>query len=199
MIIKKLTALIIIDQQKGIDSPKLGARNNPGAQSEMLNLLVQWRKLSWPIYHVKHRSTNPESVFWPATEGFEFKPEFLPLASKTDVANEMEIEKKTPCAFTATNLENLLKENGIETIVVVGASTNNSVEATVRSGGCKGFSVIVVENACFAFAKADYFGVERTAKEVHAMSLANLKNEYASIVHSSEIKFKIDAQVTFEK
>ena len=193
MIIKKLAALIIIDQQKGIDSPKLGSRNNPSAQSEMLNLLVQWRKLGWPIYHVKHRSTNPDSVFWPEQEGYEFKPEFLPLATETEVDNEMEIEKKTPCAFTGTNLDNFLKEKGLESIVVVGASTNNSVEATVRSGGCKGFSVIVVENACFAFAKADYFGVERTANEVHAMSLANLKNEYASIVDSSEIKFQLDA------
>ena len=157
MIIKKLAALIIIDQQKGIDSPKLGSRNNPNAQSEMLNLLVQWRKLGWPIFHVKHRSTNPDSVFWPEQEGYEFKPEFLPLIT------EVEIEKNTPCAFTGTNLANFLKEKGIETIVVVGASTNNSVEATVRSGGCKGFSVIVVENGMPA-KETVYVNVEGTVQ-----------------------------------
>ena len=149
----------------------------------MLNLLSQWRKLDWPIFHIKHCSISTESVFWPEQEGFEFKPEFLPLST------EAVIEKKTPCAFSGTNLECLLNQQGVTSIIVIGASTNNSVETTVRSAGCKGFTVIVVENACFAFSKPDYFGVQRTAEEVHAMSLANLKNEYALIVHSSEVKF----------
>lgn len=183
MNIKKVSALVIIDQQKGIAHPKLGSRNNPNAESEMLELLSQWRKMGWPVFHIRHRSMQIESVFWPDQKGFEFKLEFLPTA------NETVIEKKTPCAFAGTNLEILLKENAITSIILVGASTNNSVEATARSGGCKGFSVVVVENACFAFAKADYFGTKRTAEEVHAMSLANLENEYASIVHSSKAKF----------
>jgi nicotinamidase-related amidase len=183
MKIKNISALVIIDQQKGIAHPKLGLRNNQNAESEMLQLLFQWRKLGWPVFHIKHRSTQIESVFRPDQEGFEFNPEFSPEA------NEVVIEKKTPCAFTGTNLEILLKEKWLTSIVIVGASTNNSVEATARSGGCKGFSVIVVENACFAFAKTDYFGAKRTAEEVHAMSLANLENEYASIAHSSKLKF----------
>lgn len=184
MDIKNTSALIVIDQQKGIASPKLGLRNNENAESEMLKLLYQWRNLGWPVFHIKHRSTQIESVFWPDQDGFEFKPEFLPII------NEIVIEKKTPCAFSGTNLEILLNKQNLTSIVIVGASTNNSVEATVRSGGCKGFSVVVVENACFAFARPDYYGVRRTAAEVHAMSLANLANEYASIVHSSEIKFQ---------
>lgn len=182
MNIKNISALIIIDQQKGIANPKLGIRNNENAESEMLKLLSQWRNLGWPVFHIKHCSDLVGSVFWPDQEGFEFKPEFLPLA------NEVVIEKKTPCSFAGTNLESLLNKQGIGSVVVVGASTNNSVEATVRSGGCKGFSMVVVENACFAFAKTDYFGAQRTAEEVHAMSLANLENEYSLIVHSSEVK-----------
>lgn len=183
MNIKDISALVIIDQQKGIAYPKLGPRNNQNAESEMLKLLFQWRRMGWPVFHIRHRSTQIESVFWPGQEGFEFKPDFLPAT------NEAVIEKKTPCAFTGTNLEMLLKEKGLTSIFIVGASTNNSVEATARSGGCKGFSIIVVENACFAFAKADYFGVMRTAAEVHAMALANLEIEYASVVHSSELNF----------
>ena len=183
MKLKTNSALIIIDQQKGIDSPKLGARNNENAQVEILKLLVKWRELNWPIFHIRHRSRHRDSVFWPEQEGFEFKPEFLPRD------NEFVIEKQTPCAFTHTNLEDLLNQNSITSIVVVGASTNNSVEATVRTGGCFGFTVIVIENACFAFAKEDYFGVLRSAAEVHAMSLANLKDEYAQIINSAELSF----------
>jgi nicotinamidase-related amidase len=184
MNIKPGCALIIIDQQKGINNPKLGLRNNPNAELEILNLLSIWRRFNWPIFHVKHRSGGKESVFWPHQEGFEFKSEFVPFAHETF------IEKTTPCAFTKTSLEALLNEKGIDSLVVVGASTNNSVEATVRTGGCIGFHVIVVENACFAFAKIDYAGVPRTAEEVHAMSLANLNGEYAQVIHSSALEYQ---------
>lgn len=181
--IKSGAALIIIDQQKGINYPKLGLRNNPHAELEMLNLLSIWRRFNWPVFHIKHRSSEIDSVFWPQQEGFEFKPEFYPFA------HENVIEKTTPCAFAKTHCESLLREQGIDTLVVVGASTNNSVEATVRTGGCIGFTVIVIEDACFAFAKTDYAGLPRTAEEVHAMSLANLNGEYAQVIHSSVLEF----------
>jgi hypothetical protein len=63
------------------------------------------------------------------------------------------------------------------------------VEASVRTGGCLGFNMIVIEDACFAFSKIDYFGVQRSAEDVHAMSLANLDNEYARVINSANLKF----------
>ena len=44
------------------------------------------------------------------------------------------------------------------------------------------------ERETFAFAKADYNGVHRTADEVHAMALANLQGEYATIVSAAELQ-----------
>lgn len=178
-----MLALIVIDQQKGIDNPKLGERNNPNAEIKILELLFFWRKEGWPIFHVRHRSKELSSVFWPKQKGFEFKEQFIP---KED---EEIIEKSIPCAFVNNRLHNKLQNIDIEEIVIVGASTNNSVEATARTGGNLGYSVYVVESACFAFAKQDYFGVTRSADEVHAMSLANINGEYATVI-SSEKLFK---------
>lgn len=175
------TALIIIDQQQGLDDPKLGARNNPNAESIMLKLLNAWRITGMPIIHVKHRSTEPESVFYPNQQGFEFKPDFLPHH------NELVIEKSIPCAMLTTDLETILDQKNIRKLVLAGASTNNSIEATARTASGLGFSVFVVEDACFAFAKKDYFGTARTAADVHAMSLANLKDEYAQVVNSERL------------
>jgi len=174
-------ALIIIDQQKGIDHPKLGVRNNPGAENIILHLLKQWREKNLPIIHVKHRSKDPESVFWPHQEGFDFKKGFEPQN------NEPTIEKQTPCAFTNTSLLDYLEENNINSFVLVGVATNNSIESTARTGGNLGLDVTVLEDGCFTFSKNDYNGSPRTADEVHAMSLANLSGEYASILHSSKI------------
>ncbi len=173
------TALLIIDQQKGIDFPHLGERNNPEAETVILELLTQWRKEQWPVIHVKHRSRELGSIFWPEQKGFDFKPETAPLAG------EPIIEKSTPCAFTHTRLEQLIADLSIQTLVLTGVVTNNSIESTARTGGNLGYDLKIVHDACFTFAKDDYFGQKRTAEEVHAMSLANIEGEYAGVTHSS--------------
>ena len=174
-------ALIVIDQQKGIDHPKLGSRNNPNAELIIMELLNVWRERSYPVIHVKHRSSEPNSVFWPEQKGYDFKPEFRPLE------NEDILIKTVPCAFTNSSLEKMLRQSEVKSIVVVGVATNNSVESTARTGGNLELNVFVVENACFAFEKNDYFGILRSADDVHAMSLANLNGEYATVLSSSNL------------
>ena len=73
-------------------------------------------------------------------------------------------------------------ESGHTALVVAGVITNNSVEATVRKAGNLGFAVWLVEDACFTFGRMDWNGVWRSAKEVHAMSLANLDGEYCTVI-----------------
>lgn len=174
-----LKTLIIIDQQEGIDHPKLGPRNNPNAEQTILALLSHWREQGLPVVHVIHRSTEPDSVFWPHQSGFTLKEAFQPQKG------EMLIEKSVPCAFTNNKLADVLQTLGSDEVVITGVATNNSIEATARTGGNLGYKVFVVEDACFTFAKTDYFGTPRSANDVHAMSLANLQGEYATIVGSS--------------
>ncbi len=50
--------------------------------------------------------------------------------------------------------------------------------------GNLGFETYLIEDACFTFAKPDYNGTLRTAEEVHAMSLANLNNEYCKVIQT---------------
>ncbi|MHC8304574.1 cysteine hydrolase family protein [Pseudomonas sp. PB3P13] len=174
-------ALIIIDQQKGILHPRLGRRNNPQAEERILQLLAFWRLTGRPVIHVQHLSRSPDSVFWPGQSGVEFQQRFLPLAG------EQLIRKQVPDAFCATGLEVTLREARIEQLVIVGVATHNSVESTARSAGNLGFATWVVDDACFTFDKADYFGNLHSAEVVHAMSLGNLQGEYASVISCAEI------------
>jgi len=181
MELKTNAALIIIDQQKGILEPRLGRRNNPQAEVRILELLAHWRQTARPVIHVQHLSRSPDSVFWPEQSGVEFQERFQPLAG------EWLIQKKVPDAFCGTGLEARLREAGIGQLVIVGVATNNSVESTARTAGNLGFDAWVVEDACFTFDKADYFGNAHSAEEVHAMSLGNLHGEYATVVNSTQI------------
>lgn len=174
-------ALVLIDMQRGMASAAAGARNNPGAEDAIGRLLAAWRKASAPVVHVRHISRTPGSLFWPGQPGVEFQPALAPLDS------EHVVEKNVPDAFILSGLERWLRARGIDTVVLVGVSTNNSVEATARSGGNLGFRTVVVADATFAFAKRDFDGVERTAAEVHAMALSNLHGEYAHVVHAADV------------
>ncbi|WP_425328277.1 cysteine hydrolase family protein [Pseudomonas nitroreducens] len=173
-------ALLIIDQQKGMrDSP--APRNNPQAERRIGELLAAWRQAGWPVVHVRHISRTPGSPFWPGQPGAEFQPELAPLE------HEHVVEKNVPDAFINSALERWLRVRGIESVVICGVSTNNSVESTARTAGNLGFFVQVVADACFAFDKRDFSGMLRSAEEVHAMSLANLQGEYAQVVDANSV------------
>lgn len=175
-------ALLIIDVQYAIDDPSWGDdRNNRDAESKMALLLAHWRGRRWPVFHVRHSSTDPDSTYRKGQPLFEFKNEVMPIDG------EHVIEKSVNSAFIGTNLEQTLRASGIDTIVIAGVITNNSVEATTRMSGNLGFRTIVVSDATATFGRFDFDGRWRTADEVHAMSLANLDGEYAAVLASRDI------------
>jgi nicotinamidase-related amidase len=174
-------ALIIIDMQRGMLPENTGPRNNPAAEDNIERLLAAWRAAARPIVHVRHMSRSPAGAFWPGSLNCEFQPRFQPMPS------EHRMEKNVPDAFAGSGLERWLRVRGIGNLVVTGVSTNNSVEATVRSASCLGFSVTVVGDACYAYDKADLLGVTRPAEDWHLMSLSNLSGEYAAVVTADEV------------
>ena len=174
-------ALIIIDMQNGMADPTAGKRNNPDAEQNIGALLRAWRSDGATVVHVRHISKTVGSPFWPGQAGVEFQQRFAPLP------DAYVMEKNVPDAFINTGLERWLRVRGIGELVIVGVSTNNSVEASARTAGNLGFMTHVVADACFAFAKVDYAGVPRSAEDVHVMALSNLDGEYAAIVDTRDV------------
>lgn len=174
-------ALLIIDLQKGMRFPEAGRRNNPDAERQAETLLALWRATSRPIVHVRHISRSETSVFRPGQPGAEFQDALMPLA------HEHVVEKNVPDAFAASGLERWLRVRDIRQLIIVGVSTNNSVESTARSAGNLGFDTIVVDDASFAFDLLDLSGRLWSAEDVHALSLANLAADYAEVAVTAEI------------
>lgn len=174
-------ALLIIDVQKAIDDASWGNRNNPQAEANIRRLLDVWRAANRPVFHVRHNSTEPNSTYRPDRPGNAFKPETAPLPGETV------IEKTTNSAFIGTDLEARLRGRGIETLVVTGVITNNSVEATVRMAGNLGFHVFLVSDGTATVDKRDLSGRLWPAEDVHALSLANMHGEYATVMSTDEV------------
>ncbi|WP_233853140.1 cysteine hydrolase family protein [Paraburkholderia sp. HD33-4] len=168
--------LLLIDLQRAIDDPSWGERNNPEAETQVSRLLAHWRSRGWPVWHVRHDSTEPASHYRPGQAGHEFKASNMPLPDEPVIA------KCTNSAFIGTALEERLRAAGQTTLVVAGVITNNSVETTVRMAGNLGFDTYLVADGCFTFARTDWNGTLRSADDVHAMSLANLDHEYCTVV-----------------
>lgn len=177
-------ALLLIDLQRALDDPRWavhGPRNNPGAEAKVAALLAGWRHSGRPVVHIRHDSTEPGSTYAPGSPGHPFKPEARPAPGEAVLA------KATNSAFIGTGLEDWLRGRGIRVLVVAGAITNNSVEATVRMAGNLGFDTRLVADAAFTFARPDWSGHLRTAAEVHDLSLANLSGEYATILDTAAV------------
>jgi nicotinamidase-related amidase len=76
----------------------------------------------------------------PGTPGHEFVAELGPLP------HELVVQKYRSSAFWGTNLELLLRSNGIETVIVGGCTTEGCVESTARDAMFCDHYVVIAED-----------------------------------------------------
>ncbi len=176
-------ALLLVDIQKGLDDWDYygGQRNNPSAEKNAAAILQQFRKKNWPLFHIQHSSTNPESPLHASKEGFAIKEEVQPLA------HEQVLTKNTNSAFIGTALEALLREAGIKDVIVVGLTTNHCVSTTVRMAANLGFTTFLIEDATATFDRKGVHGEVFEAALVHKTSLASLNEEFATILDTNSV------------
>lgn len=171
----------MIDVQRAFDSPRMGRRNNLDAEQNIGKLLDTWRATKRPVFHVKHNSKNPKSLFRKGQPGNEIKDEVRPRQG------EPLIEKSVNSAFIGTNLEEMLRRRGIKTLVVTGLVTDHCVSTTARMAGNLGFRTIVVADGTATFDRVGYDGKKYTAEEIHQTELASLNGEFAEVLDAKDV------------
>lgn len=194
MELSKRAALIIIDAQEGINEASHwgGNRNNPKAENNIKLLLQHWRVLRLPVIIVQHCSTLPTSPLRPNYAGNKLM-DFVQVD-----AGEKWITKSTASAFIRTDLSEYIETEHIAKLVITGFVTNNSVEATARNAGDLGIETVVVSDATACFDKIASNGVKYESQMVHQLSLANLKDEYASIMTTEEVMKAFKSATTYK-
>lgn len=175
---KKPPALLLIDVQQGFDDTAYwgGGRNNPKAEQRIAELLAAWRAAGAPVLHAQHCSRNPQSRLHRTHPGWKIKPEAAPQGG------EPVIEKDVNSCFIGTPLESVLREKGIDSLVIAGLTTDHCVSTTVRMAGNLGFETYVVSDATATFDKVDVNGERYPADLIHRTALASLHGEFATVV-----------------
>ena len=180
-------ALILIDVQQAFLDPRWGERNNPQAETNIGRLLEAWRKSGRPIRHIVHDSVEPDSLLRPERPGNAVQSVAAPRST------EPLYRKNVNSAFIGTDLERDLRRDGIDTLVIVGLTTNHCVSTSVRMAGNLGFTTFVVSDATAAFARAFLDGGLRPAEAVHSAALSDLHGEFATVVDTAEVLRRIAA------
>ena len=92
------------------------------------------------------------------------------------LVGEVVVEKHSYSAFYGTELDGILRYNGIRTIVVTGVATNVCVESTLRDGYFNGYYTVMPEDCVGSY-----------APDLHEASLKNVRNLFGDVPISTQV------------
>lgn len=176
-----MTALLVIDLQRGFDDPYWGQRNNPRCEENVAALVGRWTTAGEPVVFVRHDSVLPESPLRPGQAGNELKPV---LAREPDLL----VTKRVNSAFIGDpGLDDWLRAHGISSLAVTGIQTNFCCETTARHGANLGYEVDFVIDATHTFDRELPDGTTISADEFARITAANLDPEFCRVVRAADL------------
>ena len=92
-------------------------------------------------------------------------------------SGDIEVEKPLFSSFVGTDLEAQLRARGVDTLVVLGLTTDCCVDCTARDAFHRGFHVFVVQDACSAYGEA-----------LHRAALSGLEKNVALLTTTDEVE-----------
>jgi len=129
-------ALIVIDMQQGSFGADQPRHDAAGLVSRLNRLAREVRADGGAVVFVQHDGP-PGDPHHPAAPGWRLLPAL-------EVRPDDAIVRKRSCdAFLDTALETVLRESGIDRLIVTGCATDYCVDTTVRSALARGWPTIV--------------------------------------------------------
>ncbi|MGZ5198659.1 MAG: cysteine hydrolase family protein [Telluria sp.] len=102
------------------------------------------------------------------------------------------IEKQLPSAFAGTDLAAWIREQGIDTLTIVGYMTHNCVAATVYAALHAGLAVEVLDDATGSVPYANRAGVA-SARQIHETFLVVFQSRFAAVLPTAEWSERLEA------
>jgi nicotinamidase-related amidase len=128
------TALLVIDMQRGVVAE---AHRRDEVIANIGALVDAARQADVPVVWVQHADEHIER----GSEAWEYVPELARRES------EALVHKGYNDAFESTELERILADAGVGSLVVAGAESDACIRATIHSGFTRGYDVTLVGDA----------------------------------------------------
>jgi nicotinamidase-related amidase len=174
-------AIVVVDlQNEYLPSGKLALTGIHEALSNAARLIADARAKGIPVIHIRHESTKPDAPYFKAgTDAVQIHDTVAPAQG------EAVIVKNFPNSFLKTNLKELLDQQGIDEVTIIGAMSHMCIDATTRAASDFGYKATVVHDAC-ATLDLEFRGTTVPAAHVHAALMAALAFGYASVDTTDE-------------
>lgn len=175
-------ALILIDYQIEYINGSLSLGDRADACIHSAKKLMRYaRDVQAPVIHVVQHGASGGMLFDPDKKYSEIVPEL----DVTD--DESVIVKHLPNAFAKTTLRELLDLSGRSELIYAGFMSHMCVSSTVRAALDLGYKNIVCSDACYTRDLSDSKGNVVSAETVHEVSMAALRDRFATVATAAEI------------
>ncbi|WP_212758626.1 cysteine hydrolase family protein [Paenibacillus sinopodophylli] len=189
------TALLIVDVQRdfcaadgkmaefGMDLSQID-----DAVDRIDRLAAAARKCGVPVIFIR-LMTGPDTdsramLAWYARQGYDAESAAVCRRGTSGAENyrltpetgDLFVDKQRYSAFIGTNLELMLNNYDINSLIVTGVTTECCVDSTVRDGFMRDYETFVVADACAAY-----------EQELHDASLKVMAINFASIVTTEDV------------
>jgi nicotinamidase-related amidase len=142
-----------------------------------VGIMIVWTKgiivtdRSMPNYRLQWGEGSNIKVVRCGTDGVEFYS-----GMTQPLSTEYVITKWNYDAFENTDLDLLLRSNGIKTLLLTGFGTNVCVESTARHGFTRGYYIVLVSDCTDTITQQEY-----------EATIFNIKNYFGIVASSEEI------------
>lgn len=132
------SAVLVIDVQQGLCEGEGAAFDCPAIIRRINSVTRKARLVKALVVFVQHESTAGYLEYgtssWNLAKGLEVQP------------SDIKVRKTTPDAFLRTNLEDLLRSNGVQRLIVCGMHSEFCVDTTTRRALALGFPVVLISD-----------------------------------------------------
>jgi nicotinamidase-related amidase len=190
------TALLVIDMQNAFVAES-AAYETPKARDIIPNIerLLQFaREHGQPVVWTRSDHSAPyggillnkcpavrlDHVCWPEHPSFDYYPQMEQPAE-----GEYQVIKHKYDAFFETDLDAILRNRGVETVVITGTATNICCDTTARSAFSRDYQVAFLSDATASF-----------DDEMHEATLKTMELLFGRVMTTDEVLAEFDEVLT---
>lgn len=179
--VAKIALLLIDIQNDYFPEGKFPLAGIEAAAAQAARLLAIARDKGLAVVHVRHEAPEADAGFFGnGTEGARIHPRVAPREGETVIV------KQKVNSFLNTDLDDVLKREGVSDLVIVGAMSHMCVDAATRAALDLGYGATVVQDAT-ATRDLSFAGAAVPAAQVQTTMLAALAFAGADIVPATQV------------